>query len=284
MKQLRQNTGPARKLLPLDLIGDDRVYGLVEKIEPTRRRHELMLDQENGARLEGLIQEFRHGDTLRRHGLTVRSKLLFCGPPGCGKTMSAEVFAGELGLPLLVCRLDAVISSFLGETASNLRKIFDLAAREPSVLFFDEFDALARSRANGAEHNELRRVVNSLLMMIDRYRGRGFLIAATNLESSIDSAIWRRFDEVLLLERPSPAQIRKFLILKMRNFPVAFNLNRKAPNLSGLSYADIERICLDSIKHALLEKRSSVVEEDFQLAAREERRRKQVQARFRSKR
>jgi SpoVK/Ycf46/Vps4 family AAA+-type ATPase len=106
------------------------------------------------------MEEFRGADLLRRHGLEIRSKLLFCGPPGCGKTLTAEVFAHELGLPLVIARLDAIISSFLGETATNIRKVFESAAGQPCVLFLDEFDGLARARADGSEHNELRRVVN----------------------------------------------------------------------------------------------------------------------------
>lgn len=110
-----------------------------------------------------LVKEFRRGDDIRRHGLQVRSKLLFCGPPGCGKTLCAEIFARELGLPLFVVKLDRLLSSYLGETVSDVRKIFDFACKQPCVLFFDEFDALARARDDSGEHNELRRVVNSLL-------------------------------------------------------------------------------------------------------------------------
>jgi SpoVK/Ycf46/Vps4 family AAA+-type ATPase len=102
----------------------------------------------------------------------------------------------------------------LGETASNLRKVFDIAVQLPTVLFLDEFDALARARTDAMEHNEIRRVVNSLLMMIDRFAGKGLLIAATNLESSIDYAAWRRFAEVMLFDRPTLHQIKSPLRLR----------------------------------------------------------------------
>ncbi|MGC2132619.1 MAG: ATP-binding protein, partial [Xanthobacteraceae bacterium] len=125
--------------------------------------------------------------------------------------MSAEVLAKELGLPLYIARIEGIISSFLGETAANIRKLFDGANRHPCVLFLDEFDALARARIVQDEHNELRRVVNSLLMMIDRYRGRGLLIAATNLEESLDNAIWRRFDDVVFFDLPDIAEIHEYL-------------------------------------------------------------------------
>ncbi|WP_354101626.1 ATP-binding protein [Bradyrhizobium sp. RT5a] len=99
------------------------------------------------------------------------------------------MFAGELGLPLFVVKIDRLISSYLGETATNVRKIFEFARKQPCVLFLDEFDALARSRDDTSEHNELRRVVNSVLIFIDRIKPKGFLVAATNLDQSLDLAV-----------------------------------------------------------------------------------------------
>src|ERR1700687_5987923 len=186
----------AERLVPLNLGHDNQFSQLVEVVEPNRYPNELILNTQNRMIFDDLLNEFRNADLLRRHGLSNRSKLLFCGPPGCGKTMGAEVLAKELGLPLYIARIEGIISSFLGETATNIRRLFDVANRNPCVLFLDEFDALARARIVQDEHNELRRVVNSLLMMIDRYRGRGLLIAATNLEESLDNAIWRRFDDI----------------------------------------------------------------------------------------
>ena len=154
--------------------------------------------------LLGLQGEYRRADEIRRHGLKVRSKLLFCGPPGCGKTLCAEIFAAELGLPLFVAKIDRLISSYLGETAANVRKIFEFI-KQPCVLFFDEFDALARSRGDNGEHNQLRRVVNSLLLFIDHMQPKGFLIAATNLDRSLDLAVWQRFAKWFgSISRPGP--------------------------------------------------------------------------------
>jgi len=273
--------GRVRRLALLDWGRNSRIADLVERIEPRKTRHDVVLSAENVRVFLGLIEEFRRGDTLRRHALPVRSRLLFCGPPGCGKTLTAEIFAHELGLDLLVVRLDAVISSFLGETATNIRSIFEATERVPCVVFFDEFDALARARADGTEHNELRRVVNSLLMLIDRFKGRGFLIAATNLEESLDGALWRRFDDVVYFDQPSKTQIRKMLALKTKNFPAAFDLSDRADDLAGMSYADIERICIGAIKKAVLDRRRLMSEKDFAVALLEERRRKNVKRRVR---
>lgn len=271
---------PSLPLIPLKLTKNAAFSNLVEVVIPRHTREQLVLSPHNIRTFIGLMEEFRGGDLLRRHGLTVRSKLLFCGPPGCGKTLTAEVFAHELGLPLIVARLDAIISSFLGETATNIRKVFETASEQPCVLFLDEFDALARARADGSEHNELRRVVNSLLMLIDRYKGKGFLVAATNLEESLDTAIWRRFDEVITFELPSQREIRRLCEIKLKNFPAHFSIAEKATRLKGMSFAEVERICDNSIKRSILKKSKILLEAEFDFAIREELRRKDLRARL----
>src|SRR5690606_38132378 len=119
----------------------------IEPVEPTHNKQDIILSPENVRIFLSLLREYQRGDEIRRRGLAVRSKLLFCGPPGCGKTLCAEVFAAELGLPLYIVKIDRLISSYLGETATNIRKIFEFSRKQPSVLFFDEFDALARARS-----------------------------------------------------------------------------------------------------------------------------------------
>ncbi len=270
-------------LVPLDLGRGSPAAGLIDQIVPVRTRADLILSAENLRVLTELVAEYQKRDTFLRHGLDVRARLLFCGPPGCGKTLTAEVFAKELGLDLLVVRLDAVISSFLGETASNLRHVLDAAQRRPCVLFLDEFDALARSRTESSGHGELRRVVNSLLMMIERFRGPGFLIAATNLQEMLDDAIWRRFDDVVLFEAPAASQIRALLALKLRNFPPDFDLAPQAAALAGYSYADIERVCLQAVRLAILGKRAKVSAADFKAALRAEQRRRKIRQKVVSK-
>ena len=273
-------TKPAKAtpLIPLNIARDNRFTHLIEAIDPTHDKNDVILSAQNTQTFLELLEEFRHGDTLRRHALPVSSKLLFCGPPGCGKTLAAEIFAKETGLPLLVARLDAIISSFLGETASNLRKLFEEVERRPCVLFLDEFDALARTRGDGAEHNEMRRVVNSLLMLIDRYKGRGFIIAATNVEKSLDDAIWRRFDDVIVFDLPEERQIRRLIEMKTRNFPTKFDLSERIKRFVGFSYADIERVCVAAIKRSVLKGAKSVLESEFDLAIAEGRRRRNSRA------
>src|SRR5690606_22993551 len=122
----------------------------------------------------------------------------------------------ELDLPLAVVRLDALVSSLLGETAANLRQVFDWIAEHPAVVLFDEFDALGKQRTDNAEHGELRRVVNAVLQMMDAWQGRSLIIAATNHEQLLDPAIWRRFDDCLSFPPPTQAQLPGLLNLKLR--------------------------------------------------------------------
>ena len=217
-------------LIDAELLSDPSLE-LVDVAEPKRGLSDIVLGAEARGSLDRLIEEQKRADELRRHKLPVRAKLLLCGPPGCGKTLTAEVIARELDLPLLTARTDMLISSLLGQTASNLRRLFDYASRQPSILFLDEFDALARSRTDFGEHNELRRVVNSLLGMIDRYKSRGVLVAATNLETSLDEAIWRRFDDVVSFTLPAAEDIAAHLALLFKNYPVNFDLASIVPKL-----------------------------------------------------
>lgn len=264
---------PRRTLTALHSSQPDTAAELVEIVEPERSLKHLVLLPEARSALDRILEEQRRGDELRRHRLPVRSKVLLHGPPGCGKTLTAEVLARELSLPLYIAKTDVIISSLLGQTASNLRKLFDFAMRRPCVLFLDEFDALARSRSDVSEHNELRRVVNALLLMIDRHQPRGLLVAATNLHQSLDHAIWRRFDDIIGLDLPERAQIDDLLALTFKNFPANFSFEDHLPKLIGLSFADIERIAFDSIKNAVMKRRKNVSETEFAAALKQSKRR-----------
>ncbi len=285
-KSLRQtlDAGPrrssvAKALAPL-IPFPEAAADFVERIEPRYNKNDIILSPTNVRLLLSLVHEFRRADDIRRHGLSVRSKLLFCGPPGCGKTLCAEIFAAEVGLPLFVVKLDRLISSYLGETATNVRKIFEFARKQPCVLFFDEFDALARSRDDSGEHNELRRVVNSLLLFIDRIQPKGFLIAATNLDNSLDPAIWRRFDEVVWFEKPDRSMIKRFLSHKFKNVPTSFDPAIRVSAMEGYSYAEIDRLCTQAIRSMIIEVREQLKEHDLDRAIEDEARRRAGNARF----
>jgi len=240
--------------------------------EPLRRLEDVILSDDNGSLLDEVLQEHHHQGVLKSHGLSPADRLLFCGPPGCGKTLTAEVLASELGLPLAIVRIDSVISSFLGETASNLRQVLDFVSSVPMVVLFDEFDALAKERADAADHGELKRVVNAFLQLLDAYSGRSLLIAATNHEGILDSAVWRRFDEVMIFEPPNMEQLRRLLVCKLRGIRRDFNVdsNDVIALFKGMSHADVERVLRRAAKEMVLSGKEFLDERHLKSAIRRE--------------
>lgn len=226
---------------------------LLELFEPVVALSEMVVNGPVRDSLERIVEEQRRRDVLMSYGLDPLRKILFCGPPGCGKTMAAEALAKELYLPLVLVRFDAVISSYLGETAANLRRVFDFAASRPMVLLFDEFDAIGKKRDDSEEHGELKRVVNAFLQMLDGSRGDALTIAATNHERLLDPALWRRFDEVIVFPSPSVAQIEDLLKRHLRQVGTSeIDWASAAKVLHGSSHADVKRVAQDATKICLL--------------------------------
>jgi SpoVK/Ycf46/Vps4 family AAA+-type ATPase len=179
--------------------------------------------------------------------------LLFVGPPGCGKTLCAETLAMELGLDLLRARFDGIVSSYLGETANNLRRVFGYAGQQKAVLFFDEFDALGKRRDDPQEVGELKRVVSSFLQILDAHPRDRMVVAATNHEGMLDDALWRRFDEVLYFGRPTEEQLVRLVEMRLRAVRKrSIDVGAFARELIGFSFADAERVCLEATKAMLL--------------------------------
>ena len=244
---------------PQDREGE---WDLGEVVEPNRLFEDLILHRTVSAGLESIVEEIRRWVELDAAGLPRRQRLLLQGPPGCGKTTAAEAVAAELGRPLLVVRLDAVVSSYLGETASNLRRILDYADQAPFVVLFDEFDALGRSRDDSSEHGEMKRVVTAFLQMADRYRGPSLLLAATNHPALLDEALWRRFDEVFTFSLPTVHQLRQLLRLRLKGVAHSgLEVDRYASALKGRPHAAAEKLVIDARRNALL-RDSAVVESD----------------------
>lgn len=222
--------------------------------EPGRNLEEVVLSGENRSALEDILEQHHRVDVLKSYGLRPADKILFCGPPGCGKTLTAEVIATELGRPLSLIRLDSVVSSYLGETASNLRKVFDFVDSEPMVALFDEFDALGKERGDTSEHGELKRVVNSVLQMLDAYQGKSLIIAATNHEGMLDTAVWRRFEEILAFAPPTHEQLIQLLKIKLRGVRREFEVDDEQvlSLFADMSHADVERIIRRAVKEMIL--------------------------------
>jgi len=233
---------------------EDRGLLLLEVKEPRRRLDELVLSSNARSPLEKVLNETKHAELLESYGLRPGRKILFFGPPGCGKTVAAESIATELCMPFVIVRFDGIVSSYLGETAANLRKVFDFLRTTPCIALFDEFDAIGKKRTDAEEHGELKRAVNSFLQILDSFMSESIIIAATNHENLLDSAIWRRFDEVIHFGLPTLTERESLLSFRLRHCTNVSktDLKKVAKMTNGFAFADIERVALDALKEAIL--------------------------------
>ena len=237
---------------------------LVETRSPIASMEDVVLDQDTELRVNRVLEEIRSRDKLKSFNLRPKQKLLFCGPPGCGKTLTAEAIAHELGLPFSLTRVDAVVSSYLGETSSNLRRVFDFAGSTPCVLLLDEFDSIGKSRDDPHEVGELKRVVNSFLQMLDGFTGQGLVIAATNHQSLLDPALWRRFDEVIYFPRPTPNEIVRLIRVLLRGIEKAdFEPSRLSRLFKGFAHSEICDVVHGAIKKMVMADSSVLSENDI---------------------
>lgn len=220
---------------------------------PKNRIADMVLDDSVHQQLQRIMKEQRMFARIREHGLSPRRKLLLVGPPGTGKTMTASVLAGELGIPLFLVRLDALITKFMGETAAKLRQVFDAIADVRGVYFFDEFDAIGSQRGLANDVGEIRRVLNSFLQMIEQDHSNSLIIAATNHPEILDYALFRRFDDVIEYHLPTPAQTIALTRARLGNFaPKPFPTKAITNRAGGLSYAEIRRAVDEAIKEAVM--------------------------------
>ena len=222
-------------------------------------------------RFQRIEREYAARDRLAHYGLRYRQRVLLYGPPGCGKTMGAERLAWNTGMPLLKVRFDTMVSSFLGETASNLRAVFEAATQTPCLLFIDECDAIAKSHDNSQEVGEIKRVVNTFLQLLDEYEvSNGLLVAATNLDKSLDSAIWRRFDDVIEVPKPTDREIKAILVQTLSSVAVSpIDWVALIQQMKGFSAAETVRVAQDAAKRAILEREELVVQQHLEEAIRE---------------
>lgn len=248
------------------------VADLLESVPSDLKVRDLILEPALRDRIDRILKEQQNLSRLKENGLRPRQRLLFTGPPGCGKTMTASALASELGLALFVVRLDSLISRFLGDSLSKLRLIFDAAERTRAVYLFDEFDSIGYSRDASGDVGEMRRVLNSFLVFIERMRSNSLVIAATNHGDRLDRALFRRFDDLIEFGLPQEEQILKTINTLLTGVKVGkLSWTRLLPAAEGLSYSEITRACEESIKLKLIENRKAVTT-DMLLTALTERR------------
>jgi hypothetical protein len=224
---------------------------------PEKKLGELMLPQRIVDNCNALIEEHMRADLLRSHGLEPRNKVLLIGPPGNGKTSLAEAIAEALMLPMLTVKYEALIGAYLGETASRLGKLFDYVKTRQCVLFFDEFETIGKERGDTHETGEIKRVVSSLLLQIDALPSYVIAIAATNHDSLLDKAAWRRFQIKMELPKPSRSDLEKwFHLFEKRNshngFTFGYAYSTLAKRLLGKSYAEAEEFALSVYRQFVL--------------------------------
>lgn len=220
---------------------------LLHEIVPHRQLGMVHLSPLVAEAAAEVIEEHRRVELLRSHGIEPRNRILLEGPPGNGKTSLAEAIAAETLLPLYAVRYEGVVSSFLGETAGRLDHVFEFARTRRCVLFFDEFDAIAKERADTHETGEIKRVVSTLLLQIDRLPSHVIVICATNHPELLDRAAWRRFQLQLTLGPPSRAEAVRYLqsLIARLGGDLGLAPRTLADRLVGASYADLERFAED---------------------------------------
>jgi len=228
---------------------------LAVQLDRDQLRHEMVLSPEVEEKIERIEREFLARERLAHYGLSPRRRILLHGYPGCGKSMSAERIAWNIGLPFLKVKFEAVVSSYLGESASNLSKLFESIKTYPCVLLLDEFDFIAKSREGKQDVGEMHRVVNILLNVLEDFNGPGLIIATTNLEGAIDKALFRRFDDIIELPKPGVTEIQRILKSTLASIKSDkdVNWNDITQKLEGFSSALVVKVATDAAKFSVIQ-------------------------------
>jgi len=234
----------------------DVISSLTYEITPEIKISDLFLSKGNETLLDEVINEYQRKELLKTYGLAPRNRLMFVGAPGNGKTSLAEGLAYALMLPLVVVRYEGLIGSYLGETASRLDRIFEYARQHSCLLFFDEFDTIGKERGDKYETGEIKRVVSSLLMQVDRLPSYTVVVVASNHPQLLDSAAWRRFQVRIELGPPTQADIKRYLEMykNKTNLDFGMSLATIVKKIQVHSYAELEEFCRDVLRRSILSK------------------------------
>lgn len=239
---------------------------LLYEVKSRHRLSDLILSDDIRATCDEFILEQQRVDLLRSYSLEPRNRLLLTGPPGNGKTSLAEALAEALMLPLYCVRYDGIIGSYLGETASRLRKVIDFVRTKRCILFMDEFETLGKERGDRQETGEIKRVVSSLLLQIDELPSHVIVIGATNHPELLDRAVWRRFQIRLKLPAPTEEQICMWFenFERKSDVPLGFSPKQLAIELNGESFSDIEEFGITILRKYILSLPEAIMPEIIQ--------------------
>lgn len=230
---------------------------------------DIVLPKEIEEEIQNIVFEHKDEQFMREMWLLPTNKILFYGSPGCGKTMLTYVLAQALKKELKVINLGKLVSSHLGETSNNLASIFSRYGNKDTVLFIDEFDIIGRLRWDtGNDHNEMKRIVNTLLQLIDFFPSEGFLVFATNSVEIIDEALLRRMDRVIEIPLPNLSSIKKFLKIKLTRYSkISKNIDyaKLAKTYLGASFSEIQRSLQKKIKNKVINSRKKGADISFSI-------------------
>ncbi|MBB4802101.1 SpoVK/Ycf46/Vps4 family AAA+-type ATPase [Flavobacterium nitrogenifigens] len=242
-----------QKAIPLNVHKRD-LQELIEVFHPKIKLNNMVLDDQTLICLNKVIKEQEQWQVLKHHNLEPKRKLLLTGAPGTGKTMTAQAIAGELGLSVYIIRLDGLISKYLGESIAKLRLIFDAMSDHRAVYLFDEFDSIGSHRNLQQDVGEIKRVLNSFLINIEKDSSNSIIVAATNLPESLDSALFRRFDDIIQYPLPDEAHIASIIKKTLSSFKFDGKINYKelSKKSIGLNYSEIVKACQETIKDMIL--------------------------------
>ena len=221
-------------------------------LHPAAVLSEVRLRSSLRTAIEELRREWQHRADLNAAMLPRRSRLLFHGPPGCGKSVTAAAFGAELGLPIYVVRFDAVVGAYLGQTAVHLRELFRFAEASPCVLLFDEVDALGKHRGDPLDVGELHRIVITLMQELEHVHPAGYIVATSNLPTLLDPALLRRFDLVMAFPRPDQRERERFAVSRAKALATKVTPALRAKVRKTTSYADAERVVQAEARRNLL--------------------------------
>ena len=254
LAQALRSNGAARRTGFFAPQAAAKVRDYVIETAPQKRLEDLFLPHLCERACRDFIEEQQRADLLRSQSLEPRHRVLLVGPPGNGKTSLAEALAEALAVTFFIVRYDAIIGSFLGETASRLRRVFDYARTTPCVLFFDEFDAVGKERGDLNETGEIKRVVTSLLMQVDALPSYTVVIAASNHPELLDRAVWRRFQLRLELPAPTRTQIERYIEVFAGRLdePIGFGAKTIAASLGRINFAEAEDFCSGILRRRAL--------------------------------